>query len=54
MKREMRRSNMSLTPGGIAEMFLTDRETERIYLRQRKVTAAPTHCRRTDETRAAC
>ena len=36
MKAGMRRRNMSLTPGGIAEMFLTDRETERIFLRERK------------------
>ena len=37
MKSSMREGhNMSVMPGGIAELFLTDKEVERVYLRKRR------------------
>jgi len=36
MKRGLKQYNMSVIPGGIAEIFLCDMKVERVYLKQRK------------------
>ena len=36
MKRGLKHHNMSLMPGGIAEIFLCDKQVERLYLKERK------------------
>ena len=36
MRRGLKQYNMSVMPGGIAEIFLCDKQVERVYLKQRK------------------
>ena len=36
IQRSLRTSNVSLMPGGLAELYLCDKEVERVYLQRRK------------------